>query len=182
MFVDPQLKYNANSDTLSVPTIQAGAVKAADGSDAITLADTTGNVSFASSVTVTGDITVLGSQFIVNTEALKVEDPIIELGLVNSGGNLVAPSSDSNLDVGMIMHYYTGSTAKTAAVYWDDSAQRVAVASSVTENSNVMTEIVYANFEVGGLWVNDAAGQSQVIGHDGSNRVLQNITVDGGSF
>ena len=38
------------------------------------------------------------------------------------------------------------------------------------------------NFEVGGLWVNDAAGQSQVIGHDGSNRVLQNITVDGGSF
>ena len=28
MFVDPQLKYNANSDTLSVPTIQAGAVKA----------------------------------------------------------------------------------------------------------------------------------------------------------
>ena len=161
---------------------QAGAVKAADGSDAITLADTTGNVSFASSVTVTGDITVLGSQFIVNTEALKVEDPIIELGLVNSGGNLVAPSSDSNLDVGMIMHYYTGSTAKTAAVYWDDSAQRVAVASSVTENSNVMTEIVYANFEVGGLWVNDAAGQSQVIGHDGSNRVLQNITVDGGSF
>ena len=182
MFVDPQLKYNANSDTLSVPTIQAGAVKAADGSDAISLADSTGNVSFASSVTVTGDITVLGSQFIVNTEALKVEDPIIELGLVNSGGNLVAPSSDSNLDVGMIMHYYTGSAAKTAAVYWDDSAQRVAVASSVTESSNVMTEIVYANFEVGGLWVNDAAGQSQVIGHDGSNRVLQNITVDGGSF
>ncbi len=89
---------------------------------------------------------------------------------------------DSNLDVGMIMHYYTGSAAKTAAVYWDDSAQRVAVASSVTESSNVMTEIVYANFEVGGLWVNDAAGQSEVIGHDGSNRVLQNITVDGGSF
>ena len=75
--------------------------------------DTTGNVSFASSVTVTGDITVLGSQFIVNTEALKVEDPIIELGLVNSGGNLVAPTTDNNLDVGMIMHYYTGSTAKT---------------------------------------------------------------------
>ena len=148
----------------------------------MTLADTTGNVSFASSVTITGDITVLGSQFIVNTEALKVEDPIIELGLVNSGGNLVAPSTDQNLDVGVIMHYYTASAAKTAAIYWDDSAQRVAVASSVTESSNVMTEIVYANFEVGGLWVNDAAGQSQVIGHDGSNRVLQNITVDGGSF
>ena len=182
VFVDPQIKYNANSNTLTVPTIQAGAVKASDGSDAMTLADTTGNVSFASSVTITGDITVLGSQFIVNTEALKVEDPIIELGLVNSGGNLVAPSTDQNLDVGVIMHYYTASAAKTAAIYWDDSAQRVAVASSVTESSNVMTEIVYANFEVGGLWVNDAAGQSQVIGHDGSNRVLQNITVDGGSF
>ena len=181
MFVDPQLKYNANSNTLTVPTIEAGAIKATNGTDSVAIG-ANGNVSFASSVTVTGDITVLGSQFIVNTEALKVEDPIIELGLVNSGGNLVAPSSDSNLDVGMIMHYYTGSTAKTAAVYWDDSAQRVAVASSVTESSNVMTEIVYANFEVGGLWVNDAAGQSEVIGHDGSNRVLQNITVDGGSF
>ena len=82
----------------------------------------------------------------------------------------------------MIMHYYTGGAAKTAAVYWDDSAARVAVASSVTENSNVMTEIVYANFEVGGLWVNDAAGQSAIISHDGSNRILSNVTVDGGSF
>ena len=45
-----------------------------------------------------------------------------------------------------------------------------------------MTEIVYANFEVGGLWVNDAAGQSAVISHDGSNRILSNVTVDGGSF
>ena len=182
MFVDPQLKYNANSDTLTTPNLTVGAIKASDGSSAMSLSDTTGNVSFASSVTVTGDITVLGSQFIVNTEALKVEDPIIELGLVNSGGNLVAPTTDNNLDVGMIMHYYTGGAAKTAAVYWDDSAARVAVASSVTENSNVMTEIVYANFEVGGLWVNDAAGQSAVISHDGSNRILSNVTVDGGSF
>ena len=182
MFVDPQLKYNANSDTLTTPNLTVGSIKASDGSSAMSLSDTTGNVSFASSVTVTGDITVLGSQFIVNTEALKVEDPIIELGLVNSGGNLVAPTTDNNLDVGMIMHYYTGGAAKTAAVYWDDSAARVAVASSVTENSNVMTEIVYANFEVGGLWVNDAAGQSAVISHDGSNRILSNVTVDGGSF
>ena len=182
MFVDPQLKYNANSDTLTTPNLTVGAIKASDGSSAMSLSDTTGNVSFASSVTVTGDITVLGSQFIVNTEALKVEDPIIELGLVNSGGNLVAPTTDNNLDVGMIMHYYTGGAAKTAAVYWDDSAARVAVASSVTENSNVMTEIVYANFEVGGLWVNDAAGQSAIISHDGSNRILSNVTVDGGSF
>ena len=28
VFVDPQIKYNANSNTLTVPTIQAGAVKA----------------------------------------------------------------------------------------------------------------------------------------------------------
>ena len=80
-----------------------------------------------------------------------------------------------------MMHYYTTS-AQIAAVFWDESVNRVAVASSVTESANVMTEIAYADLEIGGLWVNDLAGQTQVIRHNGTERILENITVDGGSF
>lgn len=180
-YVAPEFKYNADSTTMTVPIARIGSVKASDGSDAITISDTTGNVSFASSVTITGDITVLGTQTIVNTEALKVEDPLIELGLVNSAGSLIPPTVDQNIDVGVMMHYYTTS-AQIAAVFWDESVNRVAVASSVTESANVMTEIAYADLEIGGLWVNDAAGQTQVIRHNGTSRILENITVDGGSF
>ena len=61
---------------------------------------------------------------------------MIEVGLVNSGGSLVAPTSDANIDVGLIMHYYSGS-AKKAAVYWDDSVARVVVGSDVSESSQL---------------------------------------------
>ena len=80
-----------------------------------------------------------------------------------------------------MLHYYTTS-AKVAALYWDESVNRVAIASSVTESANVMTEVVYADVEAGGLWINDAAGQSSVIRHNGTARILENITVDGGAF
>ena len=148
--------------------------------DGSTLA-VTGALTVSTNATITGNLTVLGTQSILNTETLKVEDSLIEVGLVNSGGSLVAPSSDANIDVGMIMHYYSGS-AKKAAVYWDDSVARVVIASETSESTSVLTASAYAALEVGSVWVKDAAGQTETIGHDGSQRILHNITVDGGSF
>ena len=148
--------------------------------DGSTLA-VTGALTVSTNATITGNLTVLGTQSILNTETLKVEDSLIEVGLVNSGGSLVAPSSDANIDVGIIMHYYSGS-AKKAAVYWDDSVARVVVGSDVSESTSVLTAAAYAALEVGSIWVKDAAGQTETIGHDGSQRILHNITVDGGSF
>ena len=141
----------------------------------------TGALTVSTNATITGNLTVLGTQSILNTETLKVEDSLIEVGLVNSGGSLVAPSSDANIDVGLIMHYYSGS-AKKAAVYWDDSVSRVVVASDVSESTSVLTAAAHAALETGSLWVKDAAGTTETIGHDGSQRILHNITVDGGSF
>ena len=123
----------------------------------------------------------MGTQSIINTETLKVEDSLIEVGLVNSGGSLVAPSSDANIDVGMIFHYYSGS-AKKAAVFWDDSVGRIAFGADVSESSSVLTNTTHATIEAGGVFIKDAAGLSAVISHDGSLRQLENITVDGGSF
>ena len=148
--------------------------------DGSTLA-VTGALTVSTNATITGNLTVLGTQSILNTETLKVEDSLIEVGLVNSGGSLVPPSSDANIDVGLIMHYYSGS-AKKAAVYWDDSVSRVVVGSDVSESTSVMTAAAYAALEVGSLWVKDSVGQSETIGVSGGQRILHNITVDGGSF
>ena len=169
-------------NTVDVTSVEATNLKAKDGTAAITITDSSGDVSIASTLTVDGDLVVKGAQSIINTETLKVEDSLIEVGLVNSGGSLVAPSSDANIDVGVVMHYYSGS-AKTAAMFWDDSAGRIVIADEVSESSSVMGSISYANLEIGALTVSDCQGNSQaVISCSGSTRSLENITVDGGSF
>jgi hypothetical protein len=167
-----------SSNTLTVN------VKAKDGTSAITITDVSGDVGISSNLTVTGNFTVLGSQSIVNTETLKVEDSLVEVGLVNSGGDLVAPTSDNNIDVGLIFHYYSGS-AKKAAVYWDDSVSRIVVASEVSESNSVLSATAdsgYGELEIRALHINDCAGASKVITCTGSERFLENITIDGGSF
>ena len=169
------------ANTIDVTTVEVTNVKAKDGTASITIDDATGAVGIATNLTVSGNFTVLGSQTEVNTETLLVEDSLIEVGLVNSGGSLVAPSSDANIDVGVVFHYFDGS-ARKAAVYWDDSVARIAVGSQVSESSSVLTAAAYAALEIGALWVNDCAGQSQVISCTGSERFLENITIDAGSF
>ena len=168
-------------NTIDVTTVEATNLKAKDGTTSITISNTTGNVGVASDLTVSGNFTVLGSTTEVNTETLLVEDSLIEVGLVNSGGSLVAPSSDANIDVGVVFHYYD-SVARKAAIYWDDSVSRIVVASQVSETSSVLTASTYADFEIGGLYVNDCAGSSQVISCTGSERFLENITIDAGTF
>ena len=149
--------------------------------DGSTLA-VTGALTVSTNATITGNLTVLGTQSVLNTETLKVEDSLIEVGLVNSGGSLVAPSTDANIDVGLVMHYYTGGSAKKAAVYWDDSVQRIVVGSDVSESTSVLTAAAHAALEIGSVWIKDAAGTTETIGYSGGQRILHNITVDGGSF
>ena len=169
--------------SLTTPTVNATNIRANDGTSAITINNTTGNVSVASSLTVTGDLTVLGSQTIVNTAQLQVEDNLIDLGLVNSGGSLIPPTSDANIDVGVLFNYYTTS-AKKSGIFWDDSTGRIGIASDLTVTNNVVdtSSTVWAPIEIGALWLNDCAGQSQVIACAAGQRTLENITIDGGSF
>jgi len=168
-------------NTIDVTSVEVTNVKAKDGTTSITISDGNGNVGIASDLTVSGKLTVLGSQTEVNTETLLVEDSLIEIGLINSGGSLIPPTSDANIDVGVIFHYFD-TAARKAALYWDDSVSRVSIASSVSESSSVLTANAYAALEIGSLWVNDCAGQSQVISCTGSERFLENITIDAGSF
>jgi len=179
------LTFNTNvltvNNTIDVTNLEVTNIKAKDGTASITITDGNGNVGISSNLTVSGNLTVLGSQTEVNTETLLVEDSLIEVGLINSGGSLVPPTSDANIDVGVIFHYFD-TAARKAAVYWDDSVARVSVASSVSETSSVLTANAYAALEIGSLWVNDCAGQSQVISCTGGERFLENITIDAGTF
>ena len=137
----------------------------------------TGASVITSNVTIGGDLTVNGTTSQINTVNMTIEDTLMELQKVD-GNNL---SSDTNKDVGMVMNYYSGS-AKKAAFYWDDSAARFVLAGEASETTGVMTPSAYGGLEIGSLYVNDCAGQSQVISCSGTTRSLENITLDGGSF
>ena len=162
---------------LDVPTVEATNLKARDGTTSITITDSTGAVQMANNLTVTGNLIVNGSTTQVNTSQTTIEDQLLELGMVDGS----APSSDLNKDIGVIFNYFD-STAKKAAVYWDDSESRIVVSAVATESSGVMTNATSGALEIGSLFVNDCAGTSQVINCSGTTRTLENITIDGGSF
>jgi len=137
----------------------------------------TGAINSTGNFTVGGDLTVSGTVTQINTVNTTIEDVLLELQVVDGS----ALGSDTNKDVGVIMNYYSGS-AKKAAVFWDDSAQRIVVGSQVSESSSVLTISEYGTLEVGSIFVNDCAGQSAIISCSGTTRSLENITIDGGSF
>jgi len=175
-----------STNTLSVSILQASTLKSTSGVEAITIAGASGDVGVTTNLTVGGSLTVKGAITSVNTVNLKVKDQLIDLGLVDDGsGTLIPPSSDSNLDVGILLHYYS-SGAKKSAVYWDDSATKIVFASDVTDSSGVLSPVGnasgMAHIEIGALSVYDCAGQSQVISCTNSQRFLENITIDGGAF
>jgi len=67
-------------------------------------------------------------------------------------------------------------------VFWDDSEQRIGIGSDVSELTSVLTVAHYADLQIKGLWISDCAGTQQVISCTGSERFLNDITVDGGTF
>ena len=137
----------------------------------------TGSTSVTSNLTIGGNLVVNGTTTQVNTTNTTIEDVLLELQVVDGG----ALSSDTDKDVGLVLNYYSGS-AKKAAIYWDDSAGRIALGAEVSESSGVLTASAYSGLEIGSLFVNDCAGQTQVISCSGTTRSLENITIDGGSF
>lgn len=163
---------------LSAPTVKTATLQHSNGTQAATI-DISGNITASQNLTISGNLYVNGSTTQVNTTTTTVEDQLLELGMVDGS----APSSDLDKDIGLLLNYYSGS-AKKAAMFWDDSISRIVFADEVTESSGVLTVTAnaYAAIEIEALWVNDCAGQSQVISCSGSTRKLENITIDAGTF
>ena len=168
--------------SLAAPTVRSESIQHTSGNNAATI-DSLGDITAARNLTVTGDLFVNGSTTQVNTNSISVEDRTIELGRV--GG--AAPTGTTTWDLGVLFNYYDGS-AKKSAVAWEAGVGRLVFAGDVSDSggsSSAHPQITvneYAAIEVGALWVNDCAGQSQVIACANGQRTLENITIDGGSF
>jgi len=142
------------------------------------------DATFADDLTVQGNLYVNGSTTQVNTAALTVEDRTIDLGIVNGA----APAGATTWDLGILFNYYA-TTAKKSAVIWEHADARFKFASVLaadTDGSDVntpqLTVTTFAPIEIASLFVNDCAGASQVISCTGTERFLENITVDAGNF
>jgi hypothetical protein len=163
--------------SVTTPTVKASAVQANDGTAAISITDSTGAVQCNQNLTVTGNLIVNGSTTQVNTSQTTIEDQLLELGMVDGS----APSSDLNKDIGVIFNYYT-SSAKKAAVYWDDSTSRIVVSSDVSESSGVLTSAAAGALEVGSLHIGGCSGVQEVIKCSSGEVLIENATIDGGTF
>ncbi len=167
---------------LSAPTVKTATVQHSNGTQAATI-DTSGNITASQNLTVSGNLYVNGSTTQVNTASITVEDRTIELGQVDGS----APSSATTWDLGVLFNY-NSSGAKKSAVIWEHADGRFKFGSQVSDgggtnnDSPQITVSNYAAIEIGSLWVNDCAGQSQVINCSGTTRTLENITIDAGTF
>lgn len=114
---------------------------------------------------------------------MNVEDRTIELGIVDGS----APSTATTWDLGVLFNY-NSSGAKKSGVVWEHTSSRFIFASQLSDgggtdnNSPQISFTSYAPIEIEALWVNDCAGQNQVISCSDGERFLENITVDAGSF
>ena len=167
---------------VSAPSLQTATLKHQNGTSAATI-DTSGNITASQNLTVSGNLYVNGSTTQVNTASITVEDRTIELGQVDGA----APSSATTWDLGVLFNY-NASGAKKSGVIWEHADGRFKFGSQVSDgggtnnDSPQITVSNYASIEIGSLWINDCAGQSEVISCSNGLRTLQNITIDCGTF
>lgn len=172
----------AEINNIKIGTSAANEIDTSSGN--LILDSATGMTYIDDDLTVAGNLYINGSTTQINTTEIKVEDRTIELGLVD--GN--SPSATTTWDLGVLFNYHDGTSAKKSGVVWENSTQRFTFTSNVSDSAGIgttqpqMTYTTFAPIEVSSLWVNDCAGQSQVISCTGTERFLNNITIDGGSF
>jgi hypothetical protein len=167
---------------LSAPTIKTATVQHSNATQAATI-DASGNITASQNLTVSGNLYVNGSTTQVNTASMTVEDRTIELGQVDGA----TPSAPTTWDLGVLFNY-NSSGAKKSGFIWEHADGRFKFGSQVTDgggtnnDSPQITVSNYAGIEVNSIWINDCAGQSQLVSCAGGVRSLQNISIDGGTF
>ena len=155
----------------------------------------TGGGNFGGNVDISGNLSVGGSITSINVDDFKSISPLIEIGLEDVGdGTFQPPSFVTQYSTGIAMWYNTvgvsSSNAQAASIFAavkPGGSFRIGFATEVTFAGSGTTDGVasvtyWADIEAKGLWINDCAGQSQVISCTGTTRNLNNITIDAGAF
>ena len=137
------------------------------------------DVTVAGTLTVTGDLQVVGTAVTFSTETVKVEDRLLELGLVNGA----APASATTWDTGVAFNYHA-TTAKKSALIWLNNQFMVA-ASEISESADTGTAdpqisvTAYAPLASNGLYIGGITAGDEVIN---SSKEAVNLIFDGGTY
>lgn len=141
------------------------------------------NVTVAGQLTVNGNLRVVGTAVTFETETVRVEDRLIELGLVAG-----ATDTATTWDLGVVFNYGDGA-AKKSGVFWIDNTI-IGIASAITITNDTgttdadpqVTINTYAPVAMGALFIGGTTagdGGQEVIN---SSRQAVNLVFDGGSY
>jgi hypothetical protein len=171
--VNSPVTYSGNDVSVAGDlTVTGNDIKSSGGTTAITLS--------GSDVTIAGNLTVSGSSTVLNTETLKVEDRVIELGLVNGA----APTTATTWDTAVAFNYHA-TTAKKSAIVWIDNAG-FELASEITETAdtgNADPQIsvgARASLGVASLYIGSIGTPGNEVIN--ASKELINVTVDCGTY
>jgi len=137
------------------------------------------DVTIGGSLTVTENLNVLGTAVTFSVETTRVEDRILELGLVDGA----APSATTTWDTGVAFNYFQTSAKKSGVVWLDNTF--MAMLSELSETSDSgnadpqITATSYAPIAAGGLYVGGIASGNEVIN---SSQAAVNLIFDGGTY
>lgn len=137
------------------------------------------NVTIGNDLTVNGNLNIVGTAVSFQTETVKVEDRLLELGLVNGA----APSSATTWDTGVAFNYYATSAKKSALVWLNNSF--MVAASEIAESADTgtadpqITVSAYAPIVSSGLYVGGITAGDEVIN---SSKEAVNLIFDGGTY
>ena len=137
------------------------------------------DVTIGNDLTVSGNLRVIGTAVTFSAETTKIEDRLIELGLVNGA----APSSATTWDTGIAFNYHA-TTAKKSALVWLNNEFMVA-ASEISESSDTGTAdpqisiSAFAPLASNGLYIGGITAGDEVIN---SSKEAVNLIFDGGTY
>lgn len=137
------------------------------------------DVTIANDLTVSGNLNVIGTAVTFSAETTRIEDRILELGLVNGA----APSATTTWDTGVAFNYFQTSAKKSGLVWLNN--QFMAMLSELSESADTgnadpqITATAFAPIAAGGLYVGGIASANEVIN---SSQEAVNLIFDGGSY
>ena len=137
------------------------------------------DVTIGNDLTVNGNLNVVGTAVTFSAETTRIEDRILELGLVNGA----APSSATTWDLAVSFNY-NSSGAKKAGVAWLNNGF-MAMLSELAESSDTgnadpqITATAYAKIAGDSLYLGGIASSNQIINSSGA---AVNLVFDGGSY
>jgi hypothetical protein len=163
--------------TAIVGTANEVEVSRTDGTVTIGLPD---NVTIGNDLTVNGNLRVVGTAVTFETEVIKVEDRLIELGLVAG-----ATDANTSWDLGIAFNYGDG-TAKKAGVFWLDN-QFIGIASAIsitndegtTDADPQVSITTFAPIAANALYIGGITAGDEVIN---SSKEAVNLIFDGGTY